>query len=86
MVAAWLDLPRKAAGLSRERLAASAGVSVRTIYALEVEGVRPRRATQRVLADALGVSPSDLFSDYERPAVRPGVLTTSAGRGRHETG
>jgi DNA-binding XRE family transcriptional regulator len=67
---------RRAAGLSRERLAAQAGVSVRTIYALEVERVRPRRATRRVLADALGLTPADLFPEDERPVAEPDAIAT----------
>lgn len=72
---------RRAAGLSRERLAAKAGVSVRTIYALEVEGVCPRRATQQVLAEALGVAASDLFPTNEQPVVSPSAPRSSAERG-----
>jgi len=52
---------RLALDLSREALAAIAGLSPRTIYAIEVEGVRPQRATRRVLADALECEPTDLF-------------------------
>jgi DNA-binding XRE family transcriptional regulator len=48
------------AGLSREALAAAAGISTRTVYAIEVEGNRPQRATQRVLAIALGCDVEDI--------------------------
>jgi transcriptional regulator with XRE-family HTH domain len=51
---------RLAAGDSREVLAARAGLSARTIYAIELEGVQPQRATRRVLAEALGCEPEDL--------------------------
>lgn len=54
---------RQGRGLSRERLAALAGLSPRTIFAIEVEGVRPQRATCRVLADALGCDASALGDD-----------------------
>jgi DNA-binding XRE family transcriptional regulator len=48
-------------GLSREGLAVRAGLSARTIYAIEVEGVRPQRATCVVLGLALGCDPDRLF-------------------------
>lgn len=56
---------------SRERLAALAGVSARTIYAIEIERVRPQRSTCRVLATALRIDVSDL-SDQE--PVASGLL------------
>jgi transcriptional regulator with XRE-family HTH domain len=71
-------------GMSRERLAALAGLTPRTIYAIEIEGVNPHRATRKVLALALGVKPAHLFPNEERPAVRPDVLAASAERGRHD--
>jgi DNA-binding XRE family transcriptional regulator len=46
--------------LSREALAALAGISPRTIYAIEVEGVRPQRATVRVLSLALRCEPKEM--------------------------
>jgi DNA-binding XRE family transcriptional regulator len=67
-----LALVRSACGLSRERLAALAGLSPRTIYAIEVEGVQPQRATQRVLAEALGCQPSDLYFNDHDPSVTSG--------------
>ncbi len=70
-VAAALTTARRARGLSRERLAALAGVSARTIYAIEIERVRPQRATRRVLATALRIDVSDL-SDQE--PVASGLL------------
>lgn len=73
---------RAGRGLSREVLAAMAGLSPRTLYAIEREGVRPQRATCHVLADALGCSPGDLTND-ESPARQPGSVKTSAGTGRH---
>lgn len=84
---------RRARGLSRERLAALAGVSPRTVYAIEVEGVQPQRATRTVIAAALGCETSDLFpasspllNGEERPAGNGTLLETSARHGRHGTG
>lgn len=51
---------REARNLSREGLADKAGVSLRTIERLEAGVGVPRRATVRVLADALGVETSVL--------------------------
>jgi DNA-binding XRE family transcriptional regulator len=45
----------------REILAANAGVSPRTVYAIELEGVQPTRATRVVLAMALSCGVADLF-------------------------
>lgn len=63
---------RRAHGLSRERLAALAGVSPRTIYAIEVEGVQPQRATRYVLAHALGCDVSDLSLNDRDPSASSG--------------
>jgi transcriptional regulator with XRE-family HTH domain len=63
---------RRNAGLSREQLAAEAGLSARTIYAIEREGVRPQRATRRVLAEALGCRPSDLLLNDNSPSFTSG--------------
>lgn len=51
---------RALAGLSRERLAALAGLSPRTIYAIEREGVRPHEPTLYALANALNCDLEDL--------------------------
>jgi transcriptional regulator with XRE-family HTH domain len=59
---------REAKGYTAEDLAYLAGVSSRTVYALEAGANFPRRATQRVLADALGCSPQDLINDPDRAA------------------
>lgn len=40
---------RVALNLSREVFAAECGLSPRTIYAIEIEGVRPQRATCAVI-------------------------------------
>jgi DNA-binding XRE family transcriptional regulator len=63
---------RRTRGLSRERLGALAGVSPRTIYAIEVEGVIPQRATVAVLSAALACRPQDLTINDCDPSVRPG--------------
>jgi transcriptional regulator with XRE-family HTH domain len=70
-------------GLSRERLAALAGLSARTIFGIERENVRPQRATAHVLAEVLGCEPDDLL-DGEAPASTPGLRKASAGQGRHD--
>jgi DNA-binding XRE family transcriptional regulator len=69
---------RQARGLSRERLGALAGVSPRTIYNIEVEGVRARRATCHVLAEALGWSVKELFPTNEQDSPRRGSLVEAA--------
>jgi transcriptional regulator with XRE-family HTH domain len=51
---------REGQGLTREALAARAGLSARSIYGHELEGVRPQRATAYLLALALGVDPGAL--------------------------
>lgn len=79
-----LERERQLRGLSREELAALAGLSPRTIYALEVEEVRAQRATRRVLALALDCNVAELFPvNDQRPATEPGAGTTSAGQGRY---
>jgi XRE family transcriptional regulator, regulator of sulfur utilization len=54
---------REGLGLSREGLADRAGVSLRTIERIEGNKTTPRRATLKVLADALGVDPADLVGE-----------------------
>ena len=46
---------RLAAGMSPEELAFRAGVSMRTIERIENGEAEPRRATRKVIADALGL-------------------------------
>jgi DNA-binding XRE family transcriptional regulator len=65
---------RTAQGLSREVLAAAAGVSARTIYAIEIEGNRPQRATQRVLALALDCDVADIFPTTSEIPMTSGDL------------
>ena len=59
---------RRRLGISREQLAARAGVSPRTLYNLEHGLVRPQRATLVVLAMALGCAPDLISSETEAPA------------------
>jgi transcriptional regulator with XRE-family HTH domain len=59
-----LQALRVARNLSREALAAAAGVSPRTIYGIEVEGARPHRATRQVIAQALGCDPAALVGSH----------------------
>src|SRR3954470_3936477 len=65
-----LEIIRRGRGLSREGLAAAAGVSARTIYNIEVKGRNPRRATKRVLCNALGRTVEEVFLDPDRPGRR----------------
>ena len=51
---------REAAGLSRKALAASLGVTYRTVYGWEVEGRAPEKATWQKLCEIFGVSPPPL--------------------------
>jgi len=77
-----LERLRHARSLSREELAAVAGLSPRTIYALEVEGVRPQRATRRVLAIALGCAVDELTPSTSNAAGQGGVARTSEDSAR----
>lgn len=65
-----LETLRRQRGLTREKLAATAGVSVKTLYTLETSP-EPRPTVQpRVMhgiAAALGVEPADV--DQFRPAL-----------------
>lgn len=58
-----LRLARKAAGLSRDRLAADADISSATVGLLERGSVDPRSETVAKLANALGIDPGSLFAD-----------------------
>ena len=76
-----LRTARRRAGLSRERLAALAGVSSSTIYRLETARVGPHRVTALALAAAL-----ERHADIndEAPAITPALRETStAEQGRH---
>lgn len=61
---------RRGRGLTGEELAARAGLSLKTIYSIEVDGVRPQRATRRVLALALGITVEDIFPINQERAGR----------------
>jgi len=82
----WLDsrtlrTARRRAGLSREALAALAGVSSATVYRIETGRVGPHRATALALAAAL-----ERHADIndEAPAITPALRETStAEQGRH---
>src|SRR5947209_4893454 len=64
---------RRAAGVTQETLAERAGVSVRTIQALEHGGTRPHRDTVLRLAVALALDTTQraLLEDAAAPAPRP---------------
>lgn len=77
---------RTSRGLSREQLAAEAGVSPRTIFAVEVEGVQPQRSTQRVLALVLGCEPTDIVpTNEQRPGDDRGAARLSGRDARDAT-
>lgn len=54
---------RVAAGLSRDRLAAMSGVSRVSIFMAETGRTLPRPETVKSLADALGISTTDLYDE-----------------------
>jgi len=78
-----LEERRVALRLSREELAALAGLSPRTIYNVEHGLRRPHRATRFVLAAVLGCEPSELASNRNDPPGQAGRCT-SAGTGRRD--
>ena len=55
-----LKAAREAAGLSRKALAASLGVTYRTVYGWEVENRVPEDATWQKLREVFGASPPPL--------------------------
>lgn len=52
---------RKQADISQQQLAEKARVSINTVRALESGRVRPLLDTARAIAQALGVSPDDIW-------------------------
>jgi DNA-binding XRE family transcriptional regulator/ribosomal protein S27AE len=60
---------RIAAGLSRDKLAARAGVTAKTVFNIERGLVEPNEATLRVLAQALGCEVTDLTDEPEGVAA-----------------
>lgn len=84
----WTPLwsARQEAGLSREALAARAGVSAATIYRLEAGRVQPQRLTARALAATLGWAKQRLFPplhDEDPAATGSHVNASTAEQGRH---
>ncbi len=59
---------RQALGWTQSQLAKKAGISTRTIHAVE-KGMTCRQATKRLILNALGV-PWDLRNEYFGPKVR----------------
>ena len=59
---------RQALGWTQSQLAQRAGISTRTIHAVE-KGMTCRQATKRLILNALGV-PWDLRSEYFNPLAR----------------
>jgi transcriptional regulator with XRE-family HTH domain len=59
---------RQALGWTQSQLARRAGISTRTIHAVE-KGMTCRQATKRLILNALGV-PWDMRNEYFGPMVR----------------
>ena len=59
---------RQALGWTQSQLAKKAGISTRTIHAVE-KGMTCRQATKRLILNALGV-PWDMRNEYFGPKVR----------------
>ena len=59
---------RQALGWTQSQLAQRAGISTRTIHAVE-KGMTCRQATKRLILNALGV-PWDMRNEYFGPMVR----------------
>ena len=59
---------RQALGWTQSQLARKAGISTRTIHAVE-KGMTCRQATKRLILNALGV-PWDLRTEYFGPMAR----------------
>lgn len=55
---------REAVGLSQRALAARAGVAASSMNWWETHGMRPRPASQRRIAQALGVAPEELWPNH----------------------
>lgn len=90
---AWLEEARVSKGLTREELAAKAGLGGGpTIYRI-VNGERePYLGTAKALAEALGITGNEMFEHYDRipgagpqPKRRPELLTPQEIRDRRET-
>jgi transcriptional regulator with XRE-family HTH domain len=59
---------RQALGWTQSQLARRAGISTRTIHAVE-KGMTCRQATKRLILNALGV-PWDMRNEYFGPLIR----------------
>jgi len=66
---------RQAHGWTQSQLARRAGISTRTIHAVE-KGMTCRQATKRLILNALGV-PWDMRNEYFGPLVRSVRITQS---------
>jgi transcriptional regulator with XRE-family HTH domain len=61
---------REDAGYSRPKFARASGVGLTTIARMELQGHTPKVSVLRRMADALGVTVTDLLTDSEAvPAV-----------------
>jgi len=69
-----------------ESLAGKAGISLRTVFAIERQHVRPQRATRLAIALALGLSVDELpplndvdpeVNRVERPRIAEGAATNA---------
>ena len=76
-----IELIREEQRLTREALAAKAGVSRGALYGIERQGRQPRRATVYVLAHALDCAPEDLVQDDGAPCKAPRVTASTAAAG-----
>jgi DNA-binding XRE family transcriptional regulator len=66
-------------------LASLAGVSARTVFAIETEGRQPTRAVAHVLAEALGIEIETLFPGRWEPARPPAMREVPAKGGERLT-
>lgn len=64
-----LERVRRSRGLSRDRLAALAGVTPKTLYNAERERHAPNPSTARAIAEALGVDAGDLWPRITGPVA-----------------
>ena len=71
---------RKSLGLSQEKLAEKAGCDRQSINRVENAGYSPSLDRVFKLADALGMSLSDLFDEFDRVDANAPNQNGSAGR------
>ena len=67
---------RKTKGYSQEKLAAAAGINIRTLQRLEKNEVQPQPHTLKILAEALEVPIADLLIEEVTGPARPTVPDT----------